>query len=93
MPPSICVLSVFAHATSVGKCWIWMTCQPNADFTGASSWPGTRPGAKIAAANAGSMASAVEKYGSLPPVVTADASSLSLRAIASNCDGSALSLS
>ena len=69
----------------------WITCQPNADLTGSSSWPGTRPGSWIAAANAGSTASSVEKYGSLPPLVAAAPSSLSARASASNCEGSALS--
>ena len=45
----------------------WMTCQPKADFTGARSWPGSTPSAKIAAANAGSSwvdGSSLAKYGS-----------------------------
>ncbi len=91
VPPSICCLRVSAHSTSVGKCITWMTCQPNADLTGSSSCPGSRPGLWIAAANAGSTASSVEKYGSLPPLVRAALSSLSARASESNSVGSAWS--
>ena len=86
-------LSVSAHSASVGQCMTWITCQPNSVLTGSRSWPGLRPGLKIASANAGASWSSVEKYGSLPPVVAAWSSSLSARAIESNCDGSALSFS
>ena len=33
----------------------WITCHPNADFTGSSSWPAVSPSLKIAAANSGSI--------------------------------------
>ncbi len=57
----------------------WMTCQPNADLTGARSWPGCSPGAKTAAANAGSscvFGSSWEKYGRKPLTAPEDVSSL-----------------
>ena len=86
-------VSLSAHSASVGPCMTWITCQPNSVLTGSRSWPGWRPGLKIASAKPWASWSSVEKYGSLPPVVTAESSSLSARAIESNCDGSVLSFS
>ena len=93
VPASMSAVSLSAHSASVGPCMTWITCQPNSVLTGSRSWPGWRPGLKIASAKPWASWSSVEKYGSLPPVVTAESSSLSARAIASNCDGSVLSFS
>ena len=62
-------------------------------MTGSSSSPGWNPPLKMAAANEESIESTGAKYGSLPPVVVAEVSSLSARAIESNRLGSALSFS
>ena len=61
-------LRAFRWSTSVGRYMTWMTCQPKADLTGGRMSPALRPGAMIAAMNAGSTLLVLSKYGSLPPV-------------------------
>src|SRR5436190_17997399 len=88
-------LRALRWSMSLGRYMIWITCQPNADWTGGRMSPGLRPGLVMAARNAASTVVIVlSKYGSLPPVPVgprADSSSLSLRAIESNRLGSVLS--
>ena len=97
-PPSAWVLSLAIQVASGAWYMTWMTCQPKADFTGASSWPGWRPGARIAALKSSAcdeVRSARSSRACRPCRCRPwrSSSSLLVRAIESNRDGSAWSFS
>ncbi len=48
------------RSASVGLYMTWITCHPNADLTGSSSWPAVRPGFVTAAMKASSTLPDIE---------------------------------